>query len=101
LEQEKWDDIFPDAGKKRAQQRDLGIAFAQKYLVFSGPTADSRARELFEHWLAGVEDQTIAPGASPQEYAYWEGRRAFVRGIQRQIKLAQEHASVVTTRTAK
>lgn len=86
--EEKWDDLFPDSGKQRAELEEKGLVFAQKYLVFHGATADPRARELFEHWTRLVRRQVIPPGASAQELAYWNSRREFIEGIHAQIEFA-------------
>ncbi len=63
---EKWDDLFPKAAEQRAEAKEKGLVFAQKYLVFGGKTADPRARELLEHWTRVVRSQIIPPGASAQ-----------------------------------
>lgn len=89
MEKENWDDLFPEAGKQRAATEEKGLVFAQKYLVFSGPTADPRARDLFEHWTRLVRRQVISPGASAQELAYWNSRREFIEGIWGQVEFAQ------------
>jgi hypothetical protein len=66
--------------------RKAAVEFAQIYRVFSD---DERGRALLEHWVKTIEAHDVSPSASVQEYAYWEGRRQFVRGIQRQIELAK------------
>ena len=92
MAEEKEDWLFPKAAEQRADQEEKGLVFAQRYLVFFGPTADPRARELFEHWSALVRRQTIPPGASAQEYAYYNARREFIEGIQAQIDFAMKGA---------
>lgn len=76
----------------KAAQQAQAVEFAQLYQVF---TQDPRARELLAHWVEAIENRDIPPHAAIQEYAYHEGRRQFVRGIQRQIALAQKGTSLV------
>lgn len=95
---EKWDDLFPDAEKARAEQFVKGVNFAQRYLVFAGPTADRRAVELLAEWTQRVRRKAIALDASPQEYAAHNAVREFVEGLHAQIELAQQNASVTDTR---
>ena len=83
---EKWDDIFPEAGKQKAARDTKAFEFAQLYLVFD---QHPLAKQLLAIWVKEIESRDIAPGASHAEYAYYEGRRAFIRGIQRQIELAK------------
>lgn len=78
--------------KEKAVQQARAVDFAQLYLCF---VRDPQARELLAHWVESVENRDVPPSASHQEYAYWEGRRAFIRGIQRQIALAQKGTSIV------
>lgn len=90
---EKPDDfLFPNAARQREAQQQQGLIFAQRYLVFSGPTADPRARELLEHWTRTVRAQRIAPNASAQELAYYNARREFVEAIHEQIEMAMKGA---------
>lgn len=70
----------------RIAQKDLAVDFAQNYKVFED---DPRAVALLNHWVDTVEQRDVPPSASHQEYAHFEGRRSFIRGIQRQLKLAQ------------
>ena len=99
MAEEKEDWLFPDAPKQRAKQEEKGLVFAQKYLVFSGPTADPRARELFEHWTALVRKTPIPRGASVQEYAAANAFREFIEGIHSQIEFAQNGQNLPKTRT--
>lgn len=62
------------------------LEHASKYLVFE---TDPRAKALLASWVEGIEARDVPPGASHSEFAYWEGRRAFVRGIQREIAKAK------------
>lgn len=59
--------------------------FAQLYHIF---VDDERGVRLLAGWHQTLEDRATQPGASHAEYAYYEGQRAFVRGIQRQIGIA-------------
>jgi hypothetical protein len=73
------------ATEARAASIRKGLGFAELYTVFdSGP-----GKMLLEHWVKEIENRDLPPNASHAEYAYFEGRRAFVRGIQRQIKFAK------------
>lgn len=98
-EVDPFDIRSPEVIKQRREIEEKGFAFAQQYLVFAGPTADLRARQLFERWITEIENRDIAPNATHAEYAYWEGRRAFVRGIQRQIEFANNGLTQPTPRT--
>jgi len=97
--EEKWDDIFPDAGKQRNELHEKGLVFAQKYLVFLGPTSDPRARELFEHWTRLVRNKRIPAGATAQEYAAHNAIREFVEGIHVQIEFANNGLNQPKPRT--
>jgi hypothetical protein len=81
-----WDDEVV-ADENREKLRQDAIEFAQLYLVFA---QDGRGKALLEHWVKTIEQKDISPDASHQTYAYFEGRRAFVRGIQRPLELAQQ-----------
>jgi hypothetical protein len=86
---EKQDDwLFPKAGEQKAEQEQKGLLFSQKYLVFSGPTADPRARELFEHWTGIARKSRISASATVQEYAAANAFREFIEGIHQQIEFA-------------
>lgn len=97
-ENEDW--LLPHAAQQRADLEEKGLIFAQKYLVFSGVTADPRARELFEHWTRTVRQQRIAPGATVQEYAHFNARREFIETIAAQIEFANKGTSVPKPRTS-
>lgn len=73
--------------QQKAAQQAQAVEFAQLYLCF---VDDPRARELLTHWIEAIENRDVPPSASHAEFAYYEGRRAFVRGIQRQIAIAQK-----------
>ncbi len=66
-------------------QRAREVEFAQLYLCF---VDDPRGRALLDHWTATIEDKDVPPSASHAEFAYHEAKRNFIRGIHRQIKLA-------------
>lgn len=85
MEEEK-DWLFPKAGEQKVAQEEKGLVFAQRYLVFK---QDPRARELLEHWTKTVRQQMLAPGASVQEYAYYNARREFVESIWAQLAFAE------------
>lgn len=76
--------------KEKLAQRAQAVEFAQLYLCFVN---DPQARALLAHWVDAIENRDIPPHATVQEYAYHEGRRQFVRGIQRQIALAQKETT--------
>lgn len=97
--QGKEDWLFPKAAEQRAKQEEKGLVFAAKYLVFAGPTADPRARELLEHWTALVRKTPIPRGASVQEYAAANAFREFVEGIWSQIEFANQGQNVPKPRT--
>jgi hypothetical protein len=78
--------LFPNAEKQTAERNTKAYEFAQRYLVFD---QHPMAKQLLAHWVAEMEARDIAPSASHAEYAYWEGRRNFIRGIQRQVELAK------------
>lgn len=87
------DELFPNAKHAQAQIREKGLLFAQKYLVFSGPTADPRARELLEHWTQKIRKTQLPKGASVQEYAAHNAMREMIEAIHSQIEFAQGNAS--------
>lgn len=75
------------ADAHRVAQKAKAVEFANLYSLF---VDDERGRQLLAHWVKTIEDRDVPPAASLQEYAYFEGRRAFVRGIQRQIELSTQ-----------
>lgn len=75
-----------EAQDAREKQRVAAVEFAKLYEVF---VDDPRAAALLQHWTDSVEQRDTAPSASIQEYAHAEGTRMFIRGIKRQVKLAQ------------
>ncbi len=94
------DDIFPGATRRRAEQEEKGLVFAQKYLVFSGPTSDPRARELLEHWTLAIRKARIPKNATVQELAAHNALREWVEGIHTQIEFAQQGQNVPKSRTS-
>jgi hypothetical protein len=85
-EKQPADWLFPDAEKQTAVRNTKAYEFAQLYLVFD---QHPMAKQLLAHWVKAEEARDIAPSTSHAEYAYWEGRRNFIRGIQRQVELAK------------
>jgi hypothetical protein len=75
-------DITSDTG--REAQRDKALDFAKLYLVFT----EGRGKQLLEFWTSTIEAVDTSADSSHAQYAYAEGRRAFIRGIKRQIELA-------------
>lgn len=96
-ENEDW--LFPDKAKQRAQIKEKGLIFAQKFLVFAGQTADPRARDLLETWTQLVRRTPIRSGSSAQEYAAANALREFVEGIHAQIEFANQGVNVPQPRT--
>jgi hypothetical protein len=94
-----WDDLFPGAAEQKAEREEQGLVFAQKYLVFAGPTSDPRARELLAHWTALARTTRIPLGASAQEYAARNAFREFVEGIHLQIEFATKGQNLPKPRT--
>ncbi len=88
MEEKDW--LFPNAGEQQAEVKEKGLVFAQKYLVFGGPTADPRARELLMHWTERARKTRIPADASAQEYATHNAFREFVEGIHAQIEFASQ-----------
>lgn len=86
-------ELFPNARAQQNEIRQKGLTFAQKYLVFAGPTSDPRARELLEQWTQKIRKTQIPKGASAQEYAAYNALREFVEGIWSQIEFAQGNAT--------
>lgn len=93
MEKEKDDWLFPQAEKQRAELEEKGLVFAQKYLVFGGPTSDPRAREILEHWTVIARRTRIPAGASAQEYAAANAFRELVEGVHAQIEFAMKGAN--------
>ena len=101
MSEEKDDWLFPKAKEQRAQQEENGLVFAQKYLVFSGPTSDPRARELLEYWTKTSRLARIPRAASAQEYAAHNAFREFIEGIHAQIEFANQGQNLPKSRTPK
>lgn len=98
VENEDW--LFPNAGKQKAQREEDGLVFAQKYLVFSGPTSDPRARDLLEHWTGMVRKTPIPRNASVQEYAAANALRELIEGVHSQIEFANKGQNAPKPRTS-
>lgn len=75
----------------REDERVKALNFAKLYEVFE---QDPRAKALLAHWIDSVEKRDVPPTASHAEFSYWEGRRVFIRGIQRQIEFAHTEGRV-------
>lgn len=86
-------ELFPNAKAQQKEIREKGLLFAQKYLVFSGPTADPRARELLEHWTQKIRKTQLPKNASAQELAAHNAMREFVEAVHSQIEFAAGNAS--------
>ncbi len=98
---EKPDDwLFPEAAQQKAVAEEKGLIFAQRYLVFAGPTADPRARELLEHWTKLARRTRIPASASAQEYAAHNAFRELIEGIWAQVEFAQQGQNLPKPRTA-
>lgn len=99
MTQENEDWLYPNAGKQRAEMEEKGLIFAQKYLVFGGPTSDPRARELLEHWTRIARRKRIPANATVQEYATHNALRELVEGIHGQIEFAMNGQNQPKPRT--
>lgn len=75
-------DITQDAA--REAQRDRALDFAKLYLVFT----EGRGKQLLEFWTSTIEAVDTPADSTHAQYAFAEGRRSFIRGIKRQIELA-------------
>lgn len=96
-EGEDW--LFPEAKEQRAAVEEKGLVFAQKYLVFSGPTSDPRACELLNYWTTLTRRARIPAGASAQEYAAHNAFRELIEGIWTQIEFAQQGQNLPKARS--
>lgn len=99
MEKEKDDWLFPQAEQQKAEREEKGLVFAQKYMVFGGPTADPRARELLEYWTTIARRTRIPVGASAQEYAAANAFRELIEGIHAQIEFAMKGQNQPKIRT--
>jgi hypothetical protein len=99
MAEEKEDWLFPQAKQQKAKREENGLVFAQKYLVFGGPTSDPRARELLEHWTQIARRTRIPAAASAQEYAAANAFRELIEGIHAQIEFAIQGQNAPKTRT--
>lgn len=96
-EEKDW--LFPEAEKQRAETEEKGLVFAQKYLVFNGPTADPRARELLDHWTALTRRKRVADDASLGELAAHNAMSRFIEAIHQQIEFAMQGQNAPKPRT--
>lgn len=95
-EGEDW--LFPEKEEQQAKLEEKGLVFAQKYLVFHGPTADPRARELFEHWTNWVRRQKV-PSDNHGALAAHGALREFLESIAGQIEFAMKGAQSLPPKT--
>ena len=84
LDTDPRDAIDPAAAEA---QRAAAVDFARLY--DAAFVKNSAGAQILEHWVKTIEQRDVPPTASHAEYAHWESRRSFVRGIQRQIELAR------------
>lgn len=99
MAEEKEDWLFPKAKEQRAEQEEKSLVFAQKYLVFGGPTSDPRARDLLEHWTMVARRKRLPDNASLGELAAQNAFSRFIEGIHAQIEFAQQGQNVPKPRT--
>lgn len=90
MSDDQWMDVdvrdnAPDTS--RDEQRLKAVEFAQLY--YSTFVQNSAGVALLKHWVETIEQRDVPPTASHAEFSYWESRRAFVRGILRQLELAR------------
>ncbi len=85
--EEKGDWLEGSAEENREEQRVKALEVAKLYEVF---VDTPRAREILEFWETNIVDKRTPVDSSVQRYAADESVRDFVRGIRRQIKMAQE-----------
>ena len=71
----------------REEMRSKSIEFAKLYEVFIDT---AQGRELLKHWKKTILDASTPVESSIQRYAKDEGVREFIRGISRQLELAQD-----------
>lgn len=76
-----------DPEQHREEMRSKAMEFAKLYEVFINT---AQGRELLEHWEKTILDMSTPVESSLQRYANDEGVREFIRGIRRQLRLAQE-----------
>lgn len=71
----------------KEEQKVQALEVAQTYLVFADTP---RAKYLLEFWEENLVNKQTPVDSSIQRYAADEAVRDFVRGIRRQIAMAQE-----------
>ena len=84
-QEEDWLEGNPE--QRREEMRSKGIEFAKLYEVFIDT---AQGRELLKHWKKTILDASTPVESSIQRYAKDEGVREFIRGISRQLELAQD-----------
>jgi hypothetical protein len=85
MDGEDWLGSLDAAASVPPDQMAAVLEFAQNYRVFED---DPRGRALLAHWRESLSRKRVGPGASVQEYAYAEAQRAFILGIEDQLRLA-------------
>ena len=83
--EEDWLEGNPE--QHREEMRSKSIEFAKLYEVFIDT---AQGRELLKHWKKTILDASTPVESSIQRYAKDEGVREFIRGISRQLELAQD-----------
>ena len=86
-EQKEVDWLEGDIEQKRAEQHAQAVEFAKTYEIF---VDTPRGQELLRVWEESILNLSTPIDSSVQKYAADEAVRDFIRGIKRQIKLAQE-----------
>lgn len=83
-----WMEAMDESVHVDPGQKDAAVAFSQNYLIFAD---DARGRALLQHWQETLSRKRVGPAASIQEFAYAEAQRAFILGIEEQLRFAQQH----------
>ncbi len=86
-EERKVDWFEGDVKQSREEMRAKAVELAKLYDIF---VDTPRGQELLKHWEKTILNLSTPVESSHQRYAAEEAVRDFVRGIKRQIKLAQE-----------
>lgn len=87
LEEKEHDWLEGDADLQREDMRAKAVEFAKLYEVFVNT---ARGKELLEHWERTILEKSTPVESSLQRYVSDESVRDFIRGIRRQIQLAQD-----------
>lgn len=86
-EERELDWLEGEAEEQREELHTQAIERARLYEVFINT---ARGRELLGFWEEAILDKATPVESSLQRYVADESVRDFVRGIRRQIKIAQE-----------